>query len=216
MARTFSAVVAATAVACASAVPDPVKSNYSVCVLYVNATAQQFAYGVIGDAGSLHQLVSLPELVIVSNGIAAGAEEGVFYTYAADGQQTTTLLEVNLNNDTQQWLNIGQVSGGYAGNFYTSELNNDWANNGLVGILNGIVGPNDDPTWYAIADINVKLGTAKPLLNLTEAEESFKWWVLGQTACGSEVESEFACTADMPELNCARLISSLRRHVCAG
>lgn len=181
--------IATAAAAAALALAAPPVGNYSLCALYVNQTLGGFEYGVISPTGHLKSLIELPGLFAVFDGTAAGAEEGTFYSYCGYGpppQTSTGVLEVNWLLNTTIYRTITMPSE-YAGNFFTQELNTDWsgASLGLVSVIRGITGPNDDPTWSAIASVDPTTGAATVLRNLTLEEDGYKWVKTGCSAFDS-------------------------------
>ena len=78
----------------------------------------------------------------------------------------------------------------WPGNFYTPELSTDWSGPslGLVGVIRGIEGQDDTPTWSALATIDPKTGAATVLRNLTLEEASFKWVKTGCSTFDSDAQ----------------------------
>jgi len=170
--------VAALALAAAGAAAPPT-ANFSMCALYVNQTLGGFSYGVVAPSGRVTDLIDLPGLFAVFDGAAAGAEEGVFYTYCGYGpppQKSNGVLEVNWKANTTVYRTI-TMPATYPGNFFTQELSADWtgASLGLVGVIRGITGPDDTFTWSAVSSVDPTTGVATVLRNLTLEEDGYKW-----------------------------------------
>jgi hypothetical protein len=182
------ALVATLALAAGAAAPPT--GNFSMCALYVNQTRSEFSYGLVSPGGRVTDLIDLPGLFAVFDGAAAGAEQGVFYSYCGYGpppQKSTGVLEANWLANTTVYRTV-EMPKAYAGNFYTPELSTDWsgASLGLVGMIRGIEGPDDAFTWTAIARIDPKTGAAAVLRNLTDEAAAFKYYKTGCSTFDSD------------------------------
>ena len=179
--------------ALAAGAAAPPAGNFSMCALYANQTRGEFSYGLIAPSGRVSDLMDLPGLFAVFDGAAAGAEEGVFYTYCGYGpppQKSNGVLEANYKLNTTVYRTI-KMPADYPGNFFTQELSTDWSGAalGLVGVIRGITGPNDEPTWSAISSVDPKTGVATVLRNLTLEEDGYKWVKTGCSCFDSDSQT---------------------------
>ena len=189
MAATAVATLALAAVGASA----PPAGNYSLCALYVNQTLGGFSYGLIRPSGRMTDLMDLPGLFAVFDGTAAGAEDGVFYTYCGYGpppQKSTGVLEANWKLNSTVYRTI-TMPAAYPGDFFTQELSADWsgASLGLVGVIRGIAGPDDSPTWSAVSKVDPTTGAASVLRNLTLEEDGYKWVKTGCSAFDSATQT---------------------------
>ena len=151
-----------------------------MCVLYASPEFSGFRMGRVNfGAKTLVDVASLPQLGGVENGVAAGAEDGVFYV--PSGTAYDDLLEVNIIKNTSIGRNFSSPPG-FSGElaFYVMDLN--VATGDLYAFLE-----EASLAWVVGADVNPVSGTTAAFTpDLRSEWLSFEWIKAGVSAVDSK------------------------------